>query len=101
MIAVLDWQGTVVKNGDILILRTGWLTQYRAMTLEALDEYHKRKDRQCTIGAEFSEDLMRWLWASRIACVASDNKSFEAWTPDEPGMRFHGMLILTVPRTSH
>lgn len=76
-------QGSPVEVGDVILLRTGWMRQYRA-----LDE-----DGRAGIatalrgpGLEQSPAIVEWPWDHRISMVAADNPAMEAYptSPDAP-----------------
>jgi len=66
------WQGAVVKEGDILLLRFGWLTHIRRPGLT------RRLPLRCP-GLAQREESAAWLWDHRVAMVAADNVALEAW----------------------
>jgi hypothetical protein len=79
--AVLTAQGTVPQAGDILLLRTGWLTWYLA-----LDEAGRTALQGTQRGGEGAmacpglspgAAMAAWLWDHRISAVASDNPALE------------------------
>ncbi|MEA3018726.1 MAG: hypothetical protein QOI47_250 [Actinomycetota bacterium] len=81
-------QGTPFEDGDVLLLRTGWLSWYRALDL----------DRRAAMAAELAapglmpgEATCRLLWDLHVAAVAADNPALEVWPigslMDEPDWR--------------
>ncbi|KAI0024542.1 hypothetical protein F4780DRAFT_607489 [Xylariomycetidae sp. FL0641] len=77
--ACLAAQGTEVRFGDILFIRTGFPLALSALTPAQLAAH------QAVVPPRFggvgrSLPLLRWLWA-RVAAVAADHPSFEAWPP--------------------
>lgn len=68
----LAFQNTSLLPGDILLLRTGWLTAYRA-------GLHTPGSPVFSAGLAQSEDVARWLWDSQVSLVAADNLAVEAW----------------------
>lgn len=75
----LSWQGAVVKPGDIVLIRTGWLTAYRQGLLHGSGPIQ-------SVGLSQSEDIARWIWNSRLAVIAADNIALEAWPPQEDAL---------------
>jgi kynurenine formamidase len=55
---VLRHQGTVLERGDILMLRTGWLTWFRSLAPH--------------------RETAAWLWDRGTSAVAADNPALEA-----------------------
>jgi hypothetical protein len=73
--ACLAEQGVAVEQGDILLLRTGWLTWYRGLDRAVRAELSGRV-RSC--GLRPGRDSARMLWDLGIAAVAADNPALEA-----------------------
>ncbi|WIX77859.1 cyclase family protein [Amycolatopsis carbonis] len=83
----LAWQGVTLREGDLLLLRTGWAEWY----LSELDTAGREaigKASRCT-GLAQSRDLLAWFWDHRLALVASDTFALEAMPPP-PDPRFGG-----------
>jgi kynurenine formamidase len=68
-------QGTEVHPGDILLVRTGWLSWYR--TLDAAAR-HDASVALVMCGLRPGRASARWLWDHRVAAVAADNPGLEA-----------------------
>jgi kynurenine formamidase len=71
-------QESTLREGDVLMVRTGWL------------EWYKRADRRGRIDAAdrnllrapgllADEATARWLWDSGVCAVVADNPSVEVW----------------------
>jgi kynurenine formamidase len=73
-------QGTTVEPGDVLLLRTGWLTWYRGLDAA-------RRTALADPGAMAAPGLVpgertaRLLWDLHVAAVAADNPALEVWPP--------------------
>ncbi|KIX07495.1 uncharacterized protein Z518_02148 [Rhinocladiella mackenziei CBS 650.93] len=78
--AVLKWQGTDVRFGDILVLRTGFVAAYNAASE---DERRAVSKSVKGSGVEQSEEALAWLWEN-FAAVAGDHVSFEKWPSVKP-----------------
>jgi hypothetical protein len=76
--ACLSDQGVEVEPGDILLVRTGWLTWYRS-----LDEAGRTDLAEHLVipGLRPGVATARMLWDLHVAAVAADNPSFEMWPP--------------------
>ncbi|MGH9307451.1 MAG: cyclase family protein [Acidimicrobiales bacterium] len=76
--ATLAAQGVVVEPGDILLIRTGWVTWYRS-----LDQVGRRglAGDLHSPGLRPGLDTARMLWDLHIAAVAADNPALEVWPP--------------------
>lgn len=72
--ATLRQQGTPIRPGDILLIRTGWLQHVRAPGTP-------RQDPLVSPGLAPREETAAWLWDNRVAMVAADNIALETWPP--------------------
>lgn len=72
--ATLEAQGTEIRSGDVVLIRTGWLEGYMAVGGPLEME-------QPGIGLE----LARWLAAKDVAAIGADNSSVEVtpWDDDQ------------------
>ncbi|MBI3992385.1 MAG: cyclase family protein [Candidatus Lambdaproteobacteria bacterium] len=90
--ACLERQKVALLPGDVLLVRQGWLSAFRAAAdRDARDALL----RPWTFsGVSGGEDLWRLLWDQRVAAIASDSLAVEVWPiPDgTPG------LHLAIPR---
>jgi hypothetical protein len=75
--AVAEAQGTEIKFGDILIIRSGYLA---AQNQKSEDELSALKDVALPTlsGVEQSEEMLQWIW-EHFSAVAGDQPSFECW----------------------
>jgi hypothetical protein len=74
----LDAQGTDFEEGDVLLLRTGWMSWYRALPDDgraALAQDLKSP------GLRPGRDMARFLWDLHCSAVAADNPALEVWPP--------------------
>lgn len=73
-------QGTEVRTGDILMIRTGWIDWY-----EGLDQAGRAAIAPVPAlvnpGLVATEETARVLWNLHPAAVAADNPGFEMWPP--------------------
>ena len=76
-------QGTEIRDGDILLLRFGWVTWYRAASPPARRRVSELLRHP---GLAQSHAVAAWLWDHRISLVAADNFAVECWPalPDSP-----------------
>jgi kynurenine formamidase len=72
----LATQGTQLEPGDVLLLRTGWLTFYRS--LDADGRAATAADLK-TCGLAPGLATARYLWDHHVAAVATDNPAVELW----------------------
>jgi hypothetical protein len=88
--SVLEWQGTEVKFGDILIIRSGFMEKYLSLTVGELDQLTSTRVPRLD-GVEQSDEILRWIW-NNFSAVAADHPTFERWpTPHDWSM--HEVLL--------
>jgi len=75
--AVAEAQGTEIKFGDILIIRSGYIAAQNQKSGEELSAL-KEVNPPSFGGVEQTEEVLRWIW-ERFAAVAGDQPSFECW----------------------
>jgi kynurenine formamidase len=94
--AVLDAQGTDLRFGDILCVRTGWIDSYLALGDAGREELAVKlvdvSGYTCA-GLAGSEEMSRFLWDSGAAAVACDNPAVEAVPADPAVGLLHRRLI--------
>jgi hypothetical protein len=100
--AALAFHGVRWETGDVLVLRTGWSSQYLGMTKEQQAEHRKN---MVSPGLDQSREILAYLWDNQISMAVSDNIGVEAipvrpdsvfFDANEPkpnsGMSHNGML---------
>lgn len=87
---VLEAQGSVLREGDILCLRLGWIARYRRVRA-AGDDLTALGDRFS--GLASTDDVVRFLWDSGIAAVVADNPAVESAPGDPANGSLHRKLI--------
>lgn len=80
VLAALDSQGTQIRTGDILLIRTGWLGWYEGIGPAERESLADMAAFACP-GLAPGEETVRQLWDLHFAAVASDNPPLEAWPP--------------------
>jgi hypothetical protein len=85
LLACLEHQGTPVEQGDVLLVRTGWLSWYRS--LDAAGRVAHADDIR-TPGPT-GRDLPQVIWDLHIAAIAADNPAVEMWPPTPETSFFH------------
>lgn len=78
-------QGTLLRSGDILCIRLGWVAAYRALSAQQRAEPAVE---QRFSGLRADEATARFLWDSGVAAVVTDNPAVES----APGTREDGSL---------
>lgn len=84
--------GLEYRDGDILLLHTGFTAWYAGLGRASRQALPRNLT---AIGLEHSEEVCRYLWQTRAAAVATDTLTLEAWPPDHSG-RPYGFLHQTL-----
>jgi kynurenine formamidase len=83
-------QGVVLREGDILCVRTGWVGAYRALDADGRNALAATPRAS---GLRADEDMARWLWDRGCAAVCLDNPAVEV-IPGDPSIgSLHRRLI--------
>jgi kynurenine formamidase len=77
--------GAELRDGDILLVRTGYLTAYKGASAEQRADFSVHRD--CP-GLHAGEEMAEFLWDSGVAAIATDNPAVEV----VPGSREAGSL---------
>jgi hypothetical protein len=89
-------QGAVLRPGDILCVRTGWIDRYLALDAAAREalaaELTDPMGYHCA-GLAGSEEMSRFLWDSGAAAIAADNPAVETVPVDPAIGSLHLRLI--------
>lgn len=75
-------QGVDVREGDVVLIRSGWGSGFLRMTAD------ERAEIRAWNGLRADEAMAQWLWDRRIAAIGADNPAVEA----APGSREIGSL---------
>jgi kynurenine formamidase len=102
LVGIAEAQGTELQQGDILLIRTGWMEWYEQQDLERRKEVARVAVAQTMEGPglEASEDMARFLWNTHVAAAATDTSTFEAWPHRfRPGEYLHMdvLALLGIP----
>lgn len=73
-------QGTQVHEGDVLLIRTGWIGWYEQLPADERARIAD-VDTLVTPGLRSGEELARVLWNLHVSAVAADNPAVEVWPP--------------------
>ena len=93
LLAVAAEQRTEFREGDILLIRTGWTAEYGYLSEEDKVGLAARQERTF-VGVEASKEMMRWHWDNGFAAVASDTNAYEVWPPTRPwGVSCHEVFL--------
>lgn len=73
-------QGTELREGDVLLLRTGWVGWYEQQPTE-VRERMAQSEHLVSPGLRSGEHLAEVLWNLHIAAIGCDNPAVEVWPP--------------------
>ncbi|KAK7437114.1 hypothetical protein VKT23_018740 [Stygiomarasmius scandens] len=74
-------QGVKFRQGDILLIRAGFIRKYTNATDEERDGLVGKPE--TFAGIEQSDEMRQFLWNNHFAAIASDQPALESWpTPD-------------------
>jgi kynurenine formamidase len=91
-------QGVELQSGDVVLLRTGWLTWHRNLPAERREALRGRMIGENAIGIpglDAGQATAAWLWDRQIAAMASDNPGLEAMPVDaEVGFQHRRIIAM-------
>jgi len=96
--AALKAQKTKVRPGDFLLVRTGWMTQYKALSPENKRSMgNLQVMRSC--GVDPHVEMISWLWDHHVAAIGCDNPMVEPYPPraDRGHLHPHALSYLGLP----
>ncbi|MGE0824167.1 MAG: cyclase family protein [Candidatus Binatia bacterium] len=90
-------QKVKIETGDIILLRTGWLTWYKTLDEAGREKLrgtlHPGEDGMACPGLDPGQATAAWVWNHHIAAMAADNVALEV-LPVDPAVGFqHRRLI--------
>jgi hypothetical protein len=97
--AALAAQKATLKPGSILLVRTGWMEAYEALSLEEKGKMSSFENIK-SIGVERSREIVRWLWDNRVAAIAADNPAVESLPfdlADANALHYRTLPLLGLP----
>lgn len=80
IVAALDAQGTERREGDVLLVRFGWVGWYESLSVEQRAAIADISSLRAP-GLRSGEDTARKLWNLHIAALGCDNPAVEVWPP--------------------
>lgn len=63
------------RQGDILFVRTGYVSAYQSSTDDTKEAFRTKSP--TWPGLKQGEDMARWLWERQFAAIAADNPALE------------------------
>jgi kynurenine formamidase len=93
--AVAKHQGTTFQEGDLLMLRTGWMGWYERADAATRADLGVDSDARITLpGFAAGDEMLRFFWDNHFAAAATDTPTFEAWPHQMvPGGYLHFDLL--------
>ncbi|PPQ91943.1 hypothetical protein CVT25_000986 [Psilocybe cyanescens] len=88
--AVAKHQGVEFRQGDILLLRVGFIQKYYSVS--TADKHALSTRPETFAGIEQSTEMKRFLWNNHFAAIASDQPALESW-PAPPGTLLHQTIL--------
>ena len=73
-------QSTVLQEGDVLLVRTGWVGWYEGLDADARAALAE-PGALATPGFRSGEHLAEYLWNLHISAIGCDNPAVEVWPP--------------------
>ncbi|KAL2826247.1 putative cyclase-domain-containing protein [Aspergillus cavernicola] len=89
--AILASRNVHPRSGDILFLRTGYVSAYTS--LDAAGKENVKSSGHSWPGLEQSEATARWLWEHQFAAIAADNPGLECVPPVDLEWQLHPILL--------
>lgn len=87
-------EGVEILSGDFLVMRTGWIEWYRALTQEAREDLRGTVGHGLsTPGLESSQATAAFLWDHGVVSVAADNIACECLPVDREKGFLHRRMI--------
>ena len=72
----LEQQGTTLKPGTILLIRTGWMETYEQSTPEQKQRFSSIENIK-SAGIQAAREMIAWLWDQRVAAIGTDCPAVE------------------------
>ncbi|KAG1731201.1 uncharacterized protein EDB91DRAFT_1252264 [Suillus paluster] len=96
--AIAKKQGVEFRQGDILLLRVGFIQKYYASTNEAKADLGGGSQKETfetkhSAGIEQSEDMKRFLWNNHFSAIASDQPALERWPTPKGTPLLHQTIL--------
>jgi Putative cyclase len=90
-------EGVELQQGDLLVIRTGWMEWFSSLTPEQRGDLQgtigRQPDPLACPGLDGHRETAEWLWNHRIAAVAADNPALEVLPVDRAAGFLHYRLI--------
>ncbi|CEO58686.1 hypothetical protein PMG11_03393 [Penicillium brasilianum] len=81
------------QKGDILFVRIGVTKEWDTIMTDAQKRDYSNNPRPEHAGVEATTDVLRWLWNTGFAAIASDAISWEVYPPQSPDIFLHEFIL--------
>lgn len=86
-------QGLEIRQGDVLLVRSGWMAWYERASLQERMGLTVMQNLRAP-GIAATDDMAGYLWDLHVAAIAGDAPSMEAWPPTaDTGGFLHQRII--------
>ncbi|OCK82447.1 hypothetical protein K432DRAFT_433465 [Lepidopterella palustris CBS 459.81] len=96
LIAAAEEQGMEFKQGDMLLVRSGFTKWYNSMS-ETEEDRRARDEITASkfeyVGVEPTEESVRWMWERHFSAVAGDAPAWECLPYKPGGLLFHDFFL--------
>lgn len=92
-------QGSQLKPGTILLVRTGWMAAYLASSDDQKREMAPL-EKLTACGIDPGRETVAWLWDNRVAAIGTDCPAVEPWPwdfKDEGALHYRTLSLLGLP----
>jgi kynurenine formamidase len=97
--AAIEYQGSTLKPGTILLVRTGWMETYEKLSAEEKRTIAPMENMR-SAGIEASREIVAWMWNHRVAAIGTDCPAVEAFPSDftnEGILHYRALPLLGLP----
>jgi len=97
--AAIEHQGSALKPGTILLVRTGWMESYEMLNAEQKTATAPMEKIR-SAGIEASREMVAWLWNNQVAAIGTDCPAVEALPSDfgdESILHYRALPLLGLP----
>ncbi|KAH3022379.1 hypothetical protein KXV73_001330 [Aspergillus fumigatus] len=81
------------QKGDILLVRVGVTKEWDTIMTDAQKQQYSDNPSPEHAGVEATTDVLRWLWDTGFAAIASDAISWEVYPPQNPDLFLHEYVL--------
>jgi kynurenine formamidase len=97
--AAIEHQGSTLKPGTILLVRTGWMESYEKLSAGEKQAIAPMENMR-SAGIEASREIVAWMWNHRVAAIGTDCPAVEAFPSDftnEGILHYRALPLLGLP----